>query len=222
MLRLNIQSVTSMIHSPRPTHVLLLLMAIGMMACGHTEPPAAQTATSAAAANSDAAASPAPAVSVTDQAACTSLQSPYRDFDFWLGNWDVYDASNNDKVGVNSISKLAGGCLLLEQWQGVLGTTGTSMNFYDPLQAAWRQVWQSEGVFIDYQGALDDRGTMRLQGTISYHKTGKTAPFRGSWQRQKDGSVLQILEQMHAETGQWSSWFSGSYRRQQEPEQAQP
>jgi len=204
-----------MIHQLHPAPLILLLTALSMVACGQS-----QTPPSAAAANTDsAAASPTAAVSVTDQAACASQQSPYRDFDFWIGDWEVYNASNNDKVGVNSIRRLASGCLLLEQWQGVLGNTGTSMNFYDPLQDTWRQVWQSEGVFIDYQGGLDDDGVMRLQGTISYHKTGKTAPFRGSWQPQADGSVLQILEQYHAETSQWSGWFSGVYRRQQSPPQ---
>jgi len=199
--------------------LLMLMLTVSMTACGHDDPPAqpvpsTQYYTSPYTAIT---ANPAATVSVTEQAACTTQQAPYRDFDFWIGEWEVYDASNDKLVGSNSISRLAEGCLLLEQWQSVQGNTGTSMNFYDPLQAAWRQVWQSNGVFIDYQGALDDSGAMRLEGTISYHKTGKTAPFRGRWQPQEDGSVLQVLEQFHAESGQWSAWFSGIYRRLSEP-----
>ncbi len=195
-----------------------MLLIFSMTACGQSEPspdqPPGQTTPAAIADSSTETVSNDAVVSATDQAACTTTQSPYRDFDFWIGSWDVFDASNNNKVGSNTISRLAGGCLLLEQWQGVLGNTGTSMNFHDPLQGSWRQVWQSEGMFIDYQGGLDDSGVMRLQGTISYHKTGKTAPFRGSWQLQQDRSVLQVLEQWHAESEQWSGWFSGIYRPQ--------
>lgn len=217
MLQLDVAAGISMIHSSQAVHLLMLLMAFSMSACGRSDPPPDQIAPAAAADDSSQAASAEAVVSATDQAACATAQSPYRDFDFWIGSWDVYDVTSNDLVGSNTISRLAGGCLLLEQWRGVLGNTGTSMNFHDPLQGAWRQVWQSEGVFIDYQGELDDDGVMRLQGTISYHKTGKTAPFRGSWQLQQDGSVLQILQQYHAETSQWSGWFSGIYRRRQPP-----
>lgn len=208
-----------MTRHPDSLRLALLMLTVSITAYGHEDPPAQPIPATQHDASPDTAitANQAATVSVTDQAACTTQQAPYRDFDFWIGEWEVYDASNNELVGSNSISRLADGCLLLEQWQSVQGNTGTSMNFYDPLHAVWRQVWQSNGVFIDYQGALDDNGAMLLEGTISYHKTGRTAPFRGRWQPQEDGSVLQVLEEFHAASGQWSGWFTGIYRRLPEP-----
>jgi hypothetical protein len=58
---------------------------------------------------------------VTDQAI-------YRQFDFWIGTWDVYNPQDV-KVGENVIRKLDNGALLLENWTSTQGTTGHSMNF---------------------------------------------------------------------------------------------
>jgi len=66
---------------------------------------------------------------------CATEASPYRDFDFWIGHWDVYDPDGNF-AGENLISVREGGCLLLEEWTGSQGGSGTSMNFYDPAAGA--------------------------------------------------------------------------------------
>lgn len=144
---------------------------------------------------------------------CATDASPYRDFDFWVGHWDVYDPDGNF-AGENLISLREGGCLILEEWTGSQGGSGTSMNFYDPAVGAWRQVWQSAGAFIDYTGALDD-GSMALEGAITYNRTGLSAPFRGRWTEQDDGSVLQEFWQYNSETDVWDVWFVGEYRRKE-------
>jgi len=144
---------------------------------------------------------------------CATDASPYRDFDFWVGHWDVYDLDGNF-AGENLISLREGGCLILEEWTGAQGGSGTSMNVYDPAAGAWRQVWQSAGVFIDYTGGLDDE-SMALEGAITYNRTGLSAPFRGRWTEQDDGSVLQEFWQYNSETDVWDVWFVGEYRRKE-------
>ena len=135
----------------------------------------------------------------------------YRAFDFWLGDWDVY-GRNDQLAGTNSITVQEGGCLLLEEWTSVQGGTGQSYNFYDPGTQEWRQIWVSPGAVIDYAGGLNGEGEMVLEGEIRNHG-GPTAPFRGVWTPNADGSVLQHFEQYDEATDAWQTWFTGLYRR---------
>ena len=135
----------------------------------------------------------------------------YRDFDFWLGTWDV-TTPNGTPAGTNTISEQENGCLLLEEWTSVSGSTGQSYNFYDPGLEKWRQIWVSGGATIDYAGGLDENGAMALEGEIS-NRGGSTAPFRGTWTLQEDGSVKQHFQQYNPETEKWADWFIGIYRK---------
>ncbi|HKU13622.1 MAG TPA: hypothetical protein VJQ52_04450 [Steroidobacteraceae bacterium] len=77
-----------------------------------------------------------------------------RQFDFWIGNWDV--AVGGKTAGVNRIDRILDGCALLENWTGAGGMSGKSLNFYDPSRQQWHQTW------------IDDRGgSLALDGTFS-------------------------------------------------------
>src|ERR1700693_1348918 len=62
----------------------------------------------------------------------SAWQSPeYRQFDFWLGDWDVY-SPDGPSVGANLVTSEQDGCLLIEHWTASTGgETGTSFNYYD-------------------------------------------------------------------------------------------
>ncbi|HVG04108.1 MAG TPA: hypothetical protein VM937_04120, partial [Burkholderiaceae bacterium] len=53
----------------------------------------------------------------------------HRQFDFWVGEWDV--TQNGKIAGRNSIRSILNGCALREDWSGTGGFTGSSLNFYD-------------------------------------------------------------------------------------------
>jgi len=138
----------------------------------------------------------------------------FDDFDFWLGEWNVY--SNDEKrdlQGTNSITKHHQNCLIMENWTSLQGGTGRSMNYYDPVEHKWRQLWVAGGYSIDYSGGLDESGAMVLTGKINYYKTGKSQAFRGVWTPNGDGSVGQFFEQQDPETKEWTVWFDGLYLR---------
>lgn len=143
--------------------------------------------------------------------ACTTEASPYRDFDFWVGEWHVFDPESGRKLGENSVTRRENGCLIVERWTSEGGATGMSMNFYDPLQDAWRQIWQSAPGFIDYTGGLDEAERMVLEGTLHSNARGTSVPFRGRWTLNEDGTVLQEFWQRD-DSGEWQSWFRGLYR----------
>jgi hypothetical protein len=136
----------------------------------------------------------------------------FRDFDFWVGEWDVHDGEGT-QLGENTITSQEGGCVLVESWKGAQGSTGMSINYLDKITDEWVQIWHAAGGYqIDIRGGLTDKG-MRLRGTIHYIGSGRTAPFRGLWTPLPDGRVRQFFEQSNDDGATWEPWFEGFYTR---------
>lgn len=151
----------------------------------------------------------APSAEEVSAGPCDS--EPYRAFDFWLGDWRV-TGPRGQMAGTNSITSEENGCILVERWSGAQGSTGRSYNYFNPVSGKWRQVWVSPSALIDYEGGLNQRGEMVLEGQIDYHN-GDSFPFRGVWTPNEDGSVTQQFEQYNPETDVWENWFTGIYRK---------
>jgi hypothetical protein len=154
-------------------------------------------------------------VSATQTPAPPPCSAPiFDDFDFWLGEWDVYGPQGK-LAGTNSIRKEEYGCLLTEHWVNTGGQTGQSYNFVDLATGKWRQVWVSAGMTIDYSGGLNDKGQMALEGAIGYGagQAGNGAKFRGTWTPNADGTVTQYFQQYDDTKGEWTDWFTGTYKR---------
>ncbi len=138
----------------------------------------------------------------------------FHQFDFWVGAWDVHDASGT-LLGQNRISRREKGCVLLEEWQGVKGSTGMSVNYFDPGAGKWKQAWVSAGAYlIEIEGGLNEEGAMALIGRIHYYRPGKEVAFRGLWTPLEDGRVRQFFEQLDDAGETWQPWFEGFYSKQ--------
>lgn len=134
----------------------------------------------------------------------------YKEFDFWVGDWTVQ--AGGVYAGDNSITKLESDCLILEKWAGASGSTGTSMNYYDPVDSTWNQLWVSGGgLVIKITGGMED-SSMVLTGVVNY-VNGTSFPFRGTWTPLTDGRVRQFFEQSNDEGVTWTPWFEGFYSR---------
>ena len=135
----------------------------------------------------------------------------HRQFDFWLGEWEVHDGEGT-LGGHNRISSLQKGCVLDEQWQSVHGGSGQSLNYYSAETGLWRQLWVDAGAsIIDISGGMKD-GSMVLEGSIYYLTASTSRPFRGTWTPLDDGRVRQFFQEQDAQ-GQWQTWFEGFYTR---------
>jgi len=161
------------------------------------------------------------ALSAGDASAQTSPPPPctdgiFRDFDFWVGEWDVFNPSGA-KVGRNLISREENGCLLVERWAGASGSTGQSFTFVDRAAGMWRQVWVSAGLTLDIAGALNESGEMVLEGEAAFGGPAgaKISRFRGVWTKLDDGGVRQHFQQYDSETERWVDWFIGNYTKAQ-------
>jgi hypothetical protein len=137
-------------------------------------------------------------------------QEKFREFDFWIGEWDVH-TSDGQFAGRNVIESSHGGCVLFENWASASGGTGFSMNYLDKITDEWVQIWtDAGGSQINIRGGLTDDG-MLLTGQIHYVSNGTTAPFRGLWTPQPDGRVRQFFEQSNDGGKTWQPWFEGFY-----------
>jgi tetratricopeptide (TPR) repeat protein len=71
-----------------------------------------------------------------------------RQFDFWIGEWDV-QTPQGQHAGSSTVQNILGGCVILENWTG-LGSQGKSFNAYNQALKKWQQYW------------VDDSGTTTL------------------------------------------------------------
>jgi len=137
--------------------------------------------------------------------------SPFREFDFWVGEWDVRDAEGKT-AGLNQITSEENGCVLIEHWRSAQGGHGQSYNYYDPAKKKWNQLWIGLGILLHMEGSFAD-GSMRLEGPLQYLNQGKTTTLRGTWTPLPDSRVRQLFEESADGGKTWSLWFDGYYTR---------
>ena len=83
----------------------------------------------------------------------------YRQFDFWLGEWDVVTSDGHNPAGSSSIQLLLDQCVLLENWTG--GGTGKSFNHFDTRTKKWIQDWvDSQSQSVHFEGGVEKDGVM--------------------------------------------------------------
>lgn len=154
-----------------------------------------------------AASSPSP----NPQAPCRAPE--YRQFDFWVGDWDVFNAKGA-RAGRNVVTREFGGCVLQEHWTGAgpIGQTGSSFNTWSPGSRRWHQSWvDSTGGLLLLDGELA-AGKMVLSGDVA-QPGGGTVRHRITWSEQPEGTVRQLWESSSDQGQSWKTVFDGTYVR---------
>jgi hypothetical protein len=135
----------------------------------------------------------------------------HRQFDFWVGEWEVQDPKGN-RAGENSIKRILGGCVILESWRGARGANGTSVNTFDASRGVWHQTWvDDQGGLLQLEGHATDGG-MVLEGSQTRHEGGPSRE-RITWERKGPDRVRQLWESSTAEGKTWKVQFDGLYVR---------
>ncbi|MEQ1549719.1 hypothetical protein [Sphingorhabdus sp.] len=150
----------------------------------------------------------------------------FSQFDFWVGEWDVYpnvavDPKNASKVPLianSRIEKLYAGCAIRENWMPLKGQGGGSLNGYNPATKRWHQAWIGAAPgHVDFDGGFTG-GKMVLTGMwAGVNGPGQDALIRMSYTLQPDGSVRQHGEQSTDHGLTWSTNFDFMYRKRKEP-----
>jgi len=146
-------------------------------------------------------------------AATSCGAAEHRQFDFWLGAWDVTNPAGV-LVGRNRIESAHGGCALIEHWTSVKGVTGTSLSIYDRDGGRWHQTWvDSGGGLLQLDGGIAG-GAMVLAGdAFDADAPAKVSRQRITWTPQPDGRVRQLWESSTDGGRNWRVVFDGRYGR---------
>ncbi len=132
----------------------------------------------------------------------------HRQFDFWLGDWNV-TTPDGKAAGSNRITLILGGCALREEWTGASGSTGTSLNAFDATARRWRQTWvDDKGGVLLLVGEFQD-GKMVLMG--EHPEAGKSVRERIAWSPLSGGRVRQLWDSSKDGGKTWQTQFDGTY-----------
>ena len=136
----------------------------------------------------------------------------FSQFDFWIGEWDVFDPTGK-QVGSNTISKTLDGCALREEWRGAGGSRGGSFNVYHRTDTQWHQAWiDNGGLVLHLRGGVEN-GAMRMSDAATTAAASTQPINRITWTPNADGTVRQLWETSADKGRSWKVAFNGLYKR---------
>jgi len=152
-------------------------------------------------------AAPAEAPIPTPPPTCSS--PAYRQFDFWVGEWEVSRPGSDEVVARSLIEKLYHGCALRENWMPLKGSPGGSLNVYRSKTGEWRQVWTDSGNEVhEYRGRWTGKA-MEFEGEAK-DAADLGRKVRMTFEPMSDGSVVQTGYQW-SDKG-WALEYQFTYR----------
>jgi hypothetical protein len=137
----------------------------------------------------------------------------YRQFDFWLGDWDVLDFADRTKIVARvHVESVLDGCGLLESYSDPDGYEGRSFSIYDATRRVWHQTWlTNHGRLLVIEGQLRS-GVMDLTGTDLADYGAHKRLVRGAWQPITEG-VREVAARSVDDGKTWQPWFDLLFRR---------
>ena len=138
-------------------------------------------------------------------------QDVLRQFDFWVGEWDVYSTQTGDLSGTNDITLVSGGEMLLEEWRNTSGGRGTSLSWFEATDRKWHQMWITLG-----EGATESIGEWKDGVMLLVSKEGDVVTGRCAWTPREDGTVRQHWETTKDGGTTWKTEADLIYERRAE------
>jgi hypothetical protein len=157
---------------------------------------------------------PAPAAQTASP--CDTPQ--HHQFDFWLGDWQVFDANNNQLVAFDRVEKHSQGCIVQQNLIFITDMyrrpgvayrlTGIGVNRFDG--EGWLEMWaDNQWGAIVLRGQPDANGSMVLTSIIP----SRNRDLRLVWEKLPDGSVRCLEYVAAAGSGKWEKYGDLIYRR---------
>ena len=139
--------------------------------------------------------------------ACATVH--HREFDYFIGNYTVFDKAGK-QIATDEVSSEMSGCALLERWHGRHGE-GVGYSGYDGTRNEWVQTFfQDDGTVLVFHGNMTGAGLL-ISGT-DYPKPGITERNKVLFRRLPTG----FEEYWTVSTDNGKSWhviFDGFFRR---------
>lgn len=137
-----------------------------------------------------------------------------RQFDFWVGEWDLaYVEDGRAATSRSRITKILGGCALLEEFSGPPGTRleGRSLTTFDRVSRRWKQTWvDNTASYLDFTGGWAD-GRMVL--TREARITGGRFLQRMVYRDIHPDSLKWLWQRSDDEGHTWTTLWEIDYKR---------
>jgi len=142
----------------------------------------------------------------------------HHQFDFWLGEWQVFDATTSKLVAFDRIESQFNGCAIVQHLTWLtdqfrrpdLGYRVSGMSVNVEHDGRWTTLW----VDNTYGGGLLVEGTMQEDGSIVLTtptpRAGKYT--RGIWRHNADGTVRNVGYLSDDGKTNWKQYFDFLYR----------
>jgi hypothetical protein len=132
-----------------------------------------------------------------------------REFDFWLGVWDV--AWREGGKGTNTITSILDGRVIQENFDGSPGTLLRGMSVSVHENGVWKQTWvDNNGSYLDFVGEFHD-GKMDLRRRAALD--GKPIIQRMVWYNIAQDELDWNWERSDDEGKTWTVLWQIHYRR---------
>ncbi len=134
----------------------------------------------------------------------------YRQFDFWLGDWDTFDVGSSTPDARVRVTSILGGCVVHEDYQALSGHRGESFTIYDATRKVWHQTWvTNRGELLVIEGTFAS-GAVMLRG-VDHTSTGAPRLVRGTW-KPVPGGVRETAFRSLDDGKTWQPWFDLIFR----------
>ncbi|MDY8134060.1 hypothetical protein [Aquimarina sp. 2201CG5-10] len=146
----------------------------------------------------------------------SAQDNKYKEFDFWIGEWDVYKRGTDSIVGQSKIESIVDGKVIKETYHSTTSKyNGTSLNKYNPRTNQWEQFWvDNSGLTLHIKGNLEN-GIMILQNKVTNQK-GVSVWNKIKWQKTQNNTVRQTWYQSTNKGQDWTTVFDGEYRKKKQ------
>lgn len=143
---------------------------------------------------------------------CSTIPE-YRQFDFWLGEWEVYGINGN-QAGQSRISMILDSCIILEEWTGGRGYAGKSFNSWNAVKRQWQQTWvDNVGGSTQYLRGTGEAGKIIFFADNEIAPDGKTFRRKLSFYKLSNDKVRQHGERSNDGGQTWTTEYDLEYRR---------
>lgn len=153
---------------------------------------------------------------VRDNTDPCNARPEFRQFDFWLGEWDVLGAAGQ-KLGTSRIERVLNQCAIFETYTALPGTSaapnyvGQAFHYFDTNTNRWAQFYlDTTGTPFDWVGEFSN-GVMKFERKGPYGPSKMMIQQRMTFSPLPEGKVRQLFEQSIDGGKTWSTGFDGTY-----------
>ena len=140
-----------------------------------------------------------------------------REFDFWVGEWDVFVTGTNNKAGHSLVQKASGDCMILENWTalGPAPHNGKSMNYVNTQTNKWEQLWIGSAGGPGYVTRFYDGEYKDSVMQFIFEANGPQGKVAGRFRFFNQGpDQVRQLSETSADGGQtWTTNYDFTYKR---------